>query len=60
MGGVKADGWIYKWESCLSESGKKALSSARSFSHFQFFFYKTLYIFEKELLPLEEIWTTLF
>lgn len=34
MGGVKADGWIYKWESCLSESGKKALSSARSFSHF--------------------------
>ena len=48
MGGVKADGWIYKWESCLSESGKKALSSARSFSHFQFFFLQnTLYIRER-------------
>jgi hypothetical protein len=36
VGGVKADGWIYKWESCLSESGKRRFLPRAPFHIFQF------------------------
>ena len=56
MGGVKADGWIYKWESCLSESGKRRFLPRAPFHIFQFlsfFFSTTFYEKPKGLLPLE-------
>jgi len=56
VGGVKADGWIYKWESCLSESGKRRFLPRAPFHIFQFLsflFNTTFYENPKGLLPLE-------
>jgi hypothetical protein len=67
VGGVKADGWIYKWESCLSESGKRRFLPRAPFHIFQFLsfflnkFNTTFYEKnQKDYFHLKEIWTTLF
>ena len=61
-GGRSKSGWLDIQVGKLPkrEWKKGAFFRALLFTFSVFFSYKTLYIFEKELLPLEEIWTTLF